>query len=526
MLIDTLEILVNADASGLQNTLKGVLQTVEGTVNSINSEEVDWTSIFTRAVSPALISGVASMLAFAISQSLDFQQSLATAGTAAGDSASQIAQVGQAALDTSQNVPASAQQIASAMLQLSALFPNIADQQQLVAEMSQLSAAGFGNLSDIVSAVIPVFQQWGVTTTDQGTQVLTDLMHAAEGAKESIPALTDNFSGFSDALPAADKNLGSFNNTISTFASEIANLGVNGAQAIFQALATSATSAVGPMELLGVSFGAVQKSLLENGGLSAIEQTSTTLPKMGPGASLIATNFGLSAMQVSQFQTNAAKLPKVATDAKSIAANTQTIGDSFAQSNQTLNKLAEDWNKFKAAAIDLGGLFTPLVMGLAAALGDAATDFDTWKKDAVNDIADVILSIQKGDWKGAFSEAFTGATQLLKDDFVTPAEQLIGGVGAAITGKSNVLQLNAALSNSLGGTGLSLSNSQLSQIDNTASSNNMIDSLISALQTGVNKNTYQSLQSTFNLSVPAGSAGITAKMIATQLYNTFQGTTQ
>lgn len=344
MVIDDLEILISADAKGIDRVLKSTLQTVMGTVDKINSQEVDWTSIFTASVSPAIIAGVASTFAYAISNAVNFNAALATSGTAAGDSASQIAQVGQAALQASTQVPASAEDMASAMLKLSAIFTNVNDQQKIAQLMAELAASGFGDLNDIVNSSTQIFKDFGVTTTDEATSVLTDLMHSAEGAKESIPALVDQFSPFDAQLVASGLNVGDFNSILATFSSEIKNVGSANASQIFSAL-TTALSGTNPA--LNVLFGSVQnikKSLVDDGGISAIQMVSSKLAEMGPSAALVATNLGLSAQQVAIFQENSSKFPKIASDAKDVANNTQSITDAFGQSNTAVNKLKEDWN--------------------------------------------------------------------------------------------------------------------------------------------------------------------------------------
>lgn len=375
MVIDDLQILISADAKGIESVLKKTIQTVTGTVNNINSQEVDWTSIFTASVSPAIIAGVASTFAFAITNAVQFQASLMTAGTAAGDTASQIAQVGNAALQTSTQVPDSAQNIADAMLQLSAVFSNVNDQQTVSQAMSELAASGFGNLNDIVSSSIQIFKDFGVTTSDQAIQVLTSLMHGAEGAKESIPALVQQFVPFDTSLVAAGVKVKNLNEVISTFASEVKNVGATNAAQIFQALATSSNNSVGPMELLGVNLNTVRKSLLEDGGLTAINKTSTLLANMGPSAQIIATQLGFSSQGVLSFQENSKKLPQISQDAKDIATNVQTITDAFKQSDNALRDFTTNWNTLKGQLIPIGDI---LVKTLSASLTTASTLIKTF----------------------------------------------------------------------------------------------------------------------------------------------------
>lgn len=519
-MFDELKILITGDTSGIETTMKRALNVVQGGVKQMNAQEVDWTGIFSRAVSPAIISGVASVFAFAISQAVNFQTALATTGTAAGESTSQIGALSQSALNLSRTVPSSAQDIATAMTQVSAILSDTSDQQEVVTAMAQLAAAGFGNLSDIVAAAVPIFKQFGVTTADEAVKVLTDLMHGAEAAKESIPDLAHQFTTFSDQLPGANKSVTTFNGLLSTFAAEVQNLGSAGAMQIFSALATSATSAVGPMELLGTSFSAVQKSLLTDGGLTAIQKTSEALDHMGPGAALIATNFGLSATQVGQFQTNASKLPKIASDALAISKNTQTITDAFRQADVGTNVLLTDWNKIVKVGIDMGTAFTPLLHLLANIFVNAAEDAEAFFTDVTDGFSSMLSLFYGNSLKSAVTGTFKGLASAFDDIVGKPAQQLINGIQGVFTG-SSANGLNSALQS----TGVNgFSSGVLSRIDQTASQNGLIDSLTSALQSGIKSGQYTQLVNTFHLTVPAGSQGLTAKAIAQQLYNQFQGT--
>ena len=496
MALDELKILITGDTAGIESSMKKALNIVQGGVEKMNDQTVDWTAIFSRAVSPAIISSVASVFAFAIAQSVDFSTAMAVTGTAAGETSGQIAAMSQSALNLSTTVPASAQDIANSMAQVSSIFGKVSDQQAVVGAMSQLAAAGFGSLSDITSASIDIFKQFGVTTTDQAINVLTSLMHSAEAAKETIPELANQFSGFSDQLPGVNKNVNTFNGLISTFGAEIKNVGAAGTQQIFAALASSANNAVGPMELLGTSFSAIQKSLLTDGGLSAIQKTSDTLLKMGPGASLIATNFGLSAQQVGQFQTNASHLPQIAADAKAIATNTQSINDAFKQADVGTNKWITDWNKLKALIIssDISAVFD----GIA---------------DAIGKVLDLI--------------AGTGGLNNLLKIGLNPVSSAVGfGISQLQSLFGGNKPPSDALTSGLQSTGLGFSNDSLSRIDQTASSSGLMEALTAALSNGIKGGGQSNTQivSTFHLNVPAGAGGLTAKQIATQLYNQFQGT--
>lgn len=499
--IDNLQVLISADSANIETVLKKTLSTVTGVVGQMNKQEVDWTSIFSRAVSPAIIAGVASMFAYSIEQAVEFQEQMTNTGLTVGDTTNQIGALGEATqgiYDTS--LGSSQQQIAGAMTQLGTVFGQGSETTtNLTQSMAEL-APTFGALPDIVQASLTVFKQFGATTQTQATQVLTDLMHAAQATGESIPTLVSQFSNFSQQLPASTKNVNSLNQMMSTFAAEIVQLGPEGAENIFKALADSSNSKAGPMEILGQSLQSVDDSLLKNGGLSAIEQLSTQLLKMGPGAALVASGFKLSAEQVSQFQTNAKNLPQVAANAKQIATNVGTIADVM---NTKINTAQGSWELFfhtiKTDMQSFGSLFSPVVQKTGQGLN-------------------MILNTTTG----AISDAINSYGGLLAK---------VTGVPSTVTGSNYSAgnpqgALYSQLGNLLSGTGVNIGGGGMLNIEDTAVSagSGMLQSLIYALQTGIKQGQYTSLVNTFHLNVPEGAQGLTAKMIATQLYNQFQGT--
>lgn len=517
-MFDELKILITGDTAGIATAVKKSLNIVQGGVKEMNKQEVDWTGIFSRAVSPAIISGVASIFAYAISQSMSFQTAMNQTGTAAGFSTDQIKATSAAALDMSKTLPSSAEDLGAAMAQISALFSTTADQQEIVAAMAQLAASGFGNLNDIVSTSVDLFRKWGVTTTADAITVLTQLMHGAEAAKESIPELAHQFASFDPNLAGA--KLSDFNQILSSFSAEVQTIGAQGAQQIFAGLASGASDASAPMALLGGGVEAVRRSLKENGGLDVIQKVSNVLStQFGNNVGLIAKNFGLSADNVDALINSGKQFPTIAANAQLIANNTQQIADAYRQSDSATRELMKDWNQLKVLAVELGNGLAPLGTLLGSIFVNAATDARDFFTDVSDGFSSMLSLFYGNNFKDAVVGTFKGLSSAFDDIIGKPAQQLINGIVGAATGQSA-----SGLNSALQGSGVGFSSGVLGRIDKTASENGLIESLTSALQTGIKGGQYTQLVNTFHLNVPAGSSGLTAKMIAQQLYNQFQGT--
>lgn len=479
-MFDELKILITGDTSGIANAVKKSVNIVQGGVKQMNSQEVDWTGIFSRSVSPAIISGIASLFAFAISQSMQFQDAMNQTGTAAGFSSDQIKATSAAALTLSTTLPSSAEDLGAAMAHVGALFKTTSEQQAVVAAMAQLSASGFGDLNDIVSSSIDLFRKWGVSTSTEAVAVLTALMHGAEAAKESIPELAKQFASFDPNLAGA--SLSDFNGILSAFASEVQTIGGQGAQQIFSELAQGASDASAPMALLGGGVEAVRKSLKDNGGLDVIQKVAGVLSsQFGNNVGLIAKNFGLAADNVDALINSGKQFSTIADNADKIKNNSQDIAGAFQQSDSFLRDLLLDWNKLKESFLQ-SSFWNSLSKGVAG-------------------------------FAGVFTDAIVNANKGL-DDLSKMTEKVFS------PDFGHKVLLNKALQ----GTGVGFSNDMLSRIDESSGSSAMMDSLVNALSTGIKSGQYTSLVNTFHLTVPQGSQGLTAKMIAQQLYNQFQGT--
>jgi len=564
MILDDLQILITADSRGVEQVLKKTTQTVLGTVNNINSQEIDWTSIFTQSVSPAIIAGVASMFAFAISNAVQFQAAMNTAGTAAGDTPDQIAQVGSAALSLAGSTAQAPQDLANSMLSLSAVLPNVSDQSEVTAAMAQLAGSGFGSLSDITQAAIPIMQEFGVTTADGAITVLTDLMHGAQASKESIAEFANSFSPYGTAFADAGVTLDNLNGLMSTFAGEIEAVGKTNAEAVFSSLATSANNPAGPMELLGSSIGDVRKSLTTDGGIDAITKASNQMQILGPSAQIVATAFGFSSQQVLAFQLDAKNLTQVIADTKTAGENTQTIAQAFIQADNDLRDFQNDWETLKTNLIPIGDL-------LLKGMGDLAKNISTYVIPAVGTIANDInngeISKALGDSIGAGLAATGGAVVNFYKNLFQQATAGSGANGVGVSSDdiqnlvtelfdpegfdpSKIIPINSDITTALsagvnqqaGGTAeqmmndiathdlsqLGLGSTEIANIEKTNPSQSMLQTLIDALQmkgtAPTTNNTAQSIQSTFHINLPQGPMSeYSANDIANALYKAFNG---
>lgn len=516
-MFDELKILISGDTSGIQSSMKKALNIVQGGVDKMNDQEVDWTSIFSRSVSPAIISAVASVFAFAIGQSMQFQSAMNQTGTAAGLSSDQIGKLGQNSLDLASNTGQSANDIASAYASVAHTFQDAATQQEFVTDASKLAASGFGDLSDIISSALPLMQMFGVTTAQQVNQVFTQLMHGAEGSGESLASFAAQFLSVAPDLKAGGATLSDLNNLLAGFSAEISNLGVDQATAAFKVFG-SAVSGADPA--LNAMLGSSQHLLdvLKTQGLpQALAEMGEKIKASGESAVLLYKNFGLSTVAIDGLEASSAQLPKIAVDAQSIAKNAQSIADAFNQSDSAIREFQKDWAKVQALVTS--NVIATVVMDIAKGLG-LVLDAEKWILDHSLQVTKAVVE----PWS-EMSNIITKIPSLIQSVFSGNAISTLEGVFGKVSGSVSSLlgTQSSGLNSALQGTGVGFNQSSLDRIDQKASSSGLIDSLVSALQNGIKGGSSANLQNTFNLTVPKGSEGLTAKQIATQLYNNFNG---
>jgi hypothetical protein len=487
--VDQLVIAITGDVSGIKGIVSQTVNIIKGGVGDMNKEEVDWTSIFTRAVSPAVVAGIASMFAFAIAQSVNMQQSLATSGASVGDTTQQVTQLGTASLSMSSQVGSSAGSIASAMTQVGTVFgQNSQATQDIVQTMSQLTDAGFGPLNDIVASSLQLFKDFGVTTGTDAVSMLTDLMHGAQASGESVSSLASQFEQYAPALRAAGAGVSSFNGLISAFAGNIQALGLPSAEAQFSALASSIDNPAGAFEILGTSVTAVSNAI-KNGDVNGLLDTvATRVANLGSVSQLVGQAFGFNSTSISAFIDKSSKLSEVDADVKNVRDNVGTITTAWNNADTAMLEFKKDWNILAAdfTSSGLADWFTQLAKSLGSLLnGTFLTDL-------------LPLLTTNGKLPNSGFKVVTPAT-------FTPSS-------------------SDAVQKILSGTGLGFSANSLNSIDSTAVSSGLISSLVQALQSGGkgNSSSMSNIKSTFNLTLPS-TGDVSASALAKALYNAFQG---
>lgn len=348
--IGELELIIGADATALTAVIKDTTRTVTSLLDSMNSQSIDWEKILTGTISPAIIGGIASMMAIGIEQALNFQDAMTTAANNSstafqdgmGNASSSVLGIsnatGQSASDVATNTGLAATALGS-----------MAAGTALVSQAAILANAGIGDLGTNVSELIPVMKEWGITDAGQIVTTITELAGVAHQGQVPLSQLLDAMSntggvlqGKTDILSAAS-SLEAYSNQ----AGMTANTAVISFTKIANNLQNTATASQNTV--IGMGSYNNQLTILKNLGIDGLlAKMESSLEKMGPStASILLNNAGFSPTDTANIQKAAKSYSDLVPSTQTIAANALTMGTNIETNISDLQKLQDAWNKVK-----------------------------------------------------------------------------------------------------------------------------------------------------------------------------------
>jgi hypothetical protein len=508
-ILDNLEILITADSRGVENVLKSTLQTVLGTVNQINSQEVDWTSIFTSAISPTMIVAVATMFALAISNAVDFN--------AAANNLNNLNTTGVDSMNNSLTNTASLAESSGLMLgDTSSAFNSFssAGLDAAAAALATSDAAGIArdtgeSLSTVVSNLATLFNQWGVTTSSGVTSALTGLVNASQNGEFNFDELT---SAISDKGPFL-KTQTNISDTAVSLASLSLKSGLSKSTILdsFSAIAEGATSNFSPMSVL---VGNVSNAITSGpeGLITAFGNIEKYVQKVGPSiAQSTLQTTGLMSKDIADLSSSSVtNMDASADSAKKLNGSLKPVEEDLADHEPVMAKLVGDWNSFKDA---LSATVMPNISGAIDAIQASLhtlVNSSEWKS-----VEDFMTHTQPGQSmnfeNSGLSKAATEA-QLLGRALTDPK---LYNLGQTLSGQGN---------NGLP-QGAAFDPEQVLQIENQANSSNQIDQIVDALKNGINSgsSTYNNMSLSLGLHKYSTSQNLSASDFAQLLYTAYQG---
>lgn len=487
--LDTLEILIEADSRGLETQLKKAGATVSQFVDKMNSQEVNWQSILAGSLDTAIIGGIASSFALAITQAMQFQNSMLSVsnntasgfGSATGDMTNQI--IGLAG-----QTGASIGDTASAFQMLYKQFGDTAIAQKLTADAGQLALASNMNLMDIMPMLIDLFNNWGVTTLPAAEDALKGLANEAGKGKFTLQELMNLISNQGQTLQGVT-NI----NAVATQIQALSNQAGISKQSVVDAFNAIAGGVANPIAQINILNGGVAsmaaKMRQPDGLILAFSDVSKNIKAMGEAGVTMGQQMGLSLTTASQLGTINAKAFLLAKQAADEATASQKPLQEILDANMsTTDKLSQDYQKFLGILTTNVGI--PVLDGLDALLKE-------------------INKMLTGDVLG-------GLSGLLKGIFYDIPNEILKMGSAPITDALNAL---------FGGLGKTPPANAMKGTLPNSSPTTLTPTFGTPTQNSTSKNSIVNLNVTNNVSGAGGNSAAVGGNIASQLYNMFQGTT-
>ncbi len=489
--LDVLEILVEADASGLETQLKRAGTNIQSFVSSMNKQEVDWTQILSRTISPAIIAGVAASFASMITQMMSFQSTTASVGasstdsfasvnTGVGGSAEAMAELGNHVRQT-----ASDMKVAEGIIDRAFGGTETADMLNVIAMAAgQLATEGIGSVTTNAQLLSNTLSVWGVKTGPEAQAALDGLNTAAKNGKIGIldlatimenegPKMAGSVN-FSDAVISL--------NTWTTVAGQTVETAKNSFDAIGTAIQDQVIGKVNIMNKTVGNMGTIVKN-------SGMEGAFGDLAKYINANPTAAVNGLGSQMGLTEISMNA--------DMKSvISGGIMPFITKVDEAKTHIETLTDSYHKFLDTApwANFFNIMQNLALQMAQVVGGA---FENMGKS---------IAIAVG--------AAPGLISALQD--VSKSQDVAKGLND---------QLKTSIGSKLTSSGLGFTSAQTSAIEKKAEQSDILPQLLHALTSGAtSKDTSSSFFNTFQITAPAGAEKMTADSITQSLYKQFQGT--
>lgn len=291
--LDTLQILIEADSSGLQSQLKMAGGKITNFIKEASSKPIDWNKVFSTSALSFAASGVGVLFSTMVARSIAFQSALMSAGAQSQTFNNSMGALGDSALSASNQTGISATDIASALEIAVQTLQNMSVAQVATNDAAQLASHGVGNLTDNVVMFSNILKTLGVTSAEDAATKLNQLYTAA---KNSGLSFSDFASIIEQSIPGL-KDKVDFSTAVSSLAAFSAQSGITAdvARSMFEKIATAMSDPMSEFRLMATAtIPGFAKALNDKSILGAITSIESAMKGNTTTASVMAQTIGLS----------------------------------------------------------------------------------------------------------------------------------------------------------------------------------------------------------------------------------------
>lgn len=386
--IGALKILIEADASGLTSQLKKASSSITSFVGSMNKQEVNWTQILSRTISPAIISGIAATFALALTQSMSFANQLTqTANTSTEAFGENSVAATKSALAIQAVTGQSANSVAEAMGLATRALGKYASGEALVSEASKFALVTGIPLLDLVKELIPVMQQWGITDAEKIKMTIEDLFGAADQGKVSIMDLIQTM-GDTGAMLKGKTSIEEASAALEAFSNQSGNTSASAISVFGQVSKAAFGDIQEQAKLSALGVGNIQKAVEDGGMTKALADLEKSFGKLGTASQIIlASNAGFDSTTTANLISASKSYASMAIDSKTILDNESILGKKIEENLSPTNKLQVAWGSLKSTLTELIN---------KTGLIDALSDSMSYLSDLIKNPKETLKETAKG----------------------------------------------------------------------------------------------------------------------------------
>jgi hypothetical protein len=419
--LDKLQVLIEADYSGLKVQLQKAMSEFTNFLSEVNSGQVNWIKILQGSFTPALIATIASTFALSIEQALQFQQAVQGASlntqTSFGNT---TASMTNGAYAISAATGQSANDVEQALGQVSLVYKNYNDALEVTNGLAEFATTEHLSMGSALTTVLPLLQQWNVSAGD-AANIMATLGESTSFGKLSIGDLANMLASAGPQL----RSLISLPNAISQLqeASTVPGFTPDAIKNMFDVVVQGASNA---QPQINAIFGNMGKDLQTGGFGQALDAINAKIQGWGSSAQIVGQQFGLTASTISEnLKSPTQAFSNIDTLAATFLKNLQPLQAWFTENQTSLDKFKEVWATLIA---DLEVAAVPAFLSAMLKVLDGADTLTKIFNEGANGPTSTAVTT------GLSSDMVNAATsnnpfagfRILADSFTEGINQLIG----------------------------------------------------------------------------------------------------
>ena len=506
--LDTLTILIEADRTGLTSQLQTASNNITQFVSTMNRQEVDWTQILSKSITPSLIATIAATFALGVTQALAYQQALQTSSTqAAGSVGSNTAAMSDSVIATSDATGQSAVDIANALGQIQQIYKDTADAQQVMDAMAKQATITGQSMGDTVAMLMPLFQNWGESASNVGEDInvmdgFVQLGHL------NIDTLSKSMTEAGPAMKAAGDNIQDVAGQLEEI-SDVKGMTNDTVVSVFDAITKAITNTKDPLNFFVGGVGKIKEDVTDGGIPLAFQDIVNHIKLAGSNADILASGFGLTADQVLVLQqTSSSAFSGITKNVKDTIPTLGTLDDRLNANLTDIDRMKIAWANFSNAIMTF---FMPTVFDDITSTFNGIADAIKGANSLVTDFGGSMKALASGDFWKSLGSNLLDVTSKISNTLTFGLTGALGGAignalgGAAFEGGQNggSTALNALVN---------AANALASATPNPNTNANTNSS------TNNSSNQYNNTKANITINQPTGSTVQTAKAVQSALY--------